>query len=120
MRILLVEDEEKVSHFIERGLVAERFAVDTAHDGTTGLELASTYHYDLIILDLLRPGLSGSEVLGRIRRNNSHVPILILTARDAIADKVENFEAGADDYLTKPSLSPNCLYASKRFSDAAP
>lgn len=102
MRILLVEDEEKVSRFIERGLVADRFAVDVAHDGSTGLDLAAAYHYDLIILDLMLPGMSGTDVLRRIRRSNQHVPVLVLTARDAVADKVENFEAGADDYLTKP------------------
>ena len=102
MRILLVEDEEKVSRFIARGLEAERFAVDAVYDGTTGLEYATTYSYDLVILDLMLPGLSGTEVLNRVRRTNDNVPILILTARDAVKDKVENFEAGADDYLTKP------------------
>jgi heavy metal response regulator len=102
MRILLVEDEEKVSRFITRGLEAERFAIDAVYDGTSGLEYAITYSYDLIILDLMLPGLSGTEVLHRIRRTNTNVPILILTARDAVRDKVENFEAGADDYLTKP------------------
>src|SRR5215216_5958197 len=102
MRILLVEDEEKVSRFITRGLEAERFAIDAVYDGTSGLEYAITYSYDLIILDLMLPGLSGTEVLHRIRRTNNDVPILILTARDAVKDKVENFEAGADDYLTKP------------------
>ena len=102
MRILLVEDEEKVSRFITRGLTAERFAVDAAHDGVSGLELATSYHYDLIILDLLLPGMSGTEVLRQLRRADAHVPVLVLTARDALSDKVENFEAGADDYLTKP------------------
>src|SRR5262245_4577703 len=102
MRVLLVEDEEKVSRFIVRGLTAEGLAVDGAGDGTTGLELATTYDYDLIILDLMLPGLSGTEVLRRIRANNHRVPILMLTARDAITDKVEHLEAGADDYLTKP------------------
>lgn len=99
---MLVEDEEKVSRFIVRGLTAESFAVDTAYDGITGLELATTYNYDLILLDLLLPGLNGTELLRRIRRSDHWVPILMLTARDAVADKVENFEAGADDYLTKP------------------
>jgi two-component system copper resistance phosphate regulon response regulator CusR len=102
MRILLVEDEAKVSSFVARGLTAERFAVDVAADGLSGLDLATTYHYDLVILDLMLPGINGSEVLRRIRSQNSHVPVLILTARDAVADKVGNFEAGADDYLTKP------------------
>ena len=102
MRLLLIEDEEKVVNFVQRGLVAERFAVDVARDGATGLELAQSYHYDLIILDLLLPELDGTEVLRKIRRTDSQVPILILTARDAVQDKVKHFEAGADDYLTKP------------------
>ena len=102
MRLLLVEDEWKVSSFVSRGLAEEGFAVDTAEDGLFGLELATTYHYDLIILDLMLPKLDGSEVLRRIRTQNVHVPVLILTARDAVTDKVGNFEAGADDYLTKP------------------
>lgn len=102
MRILLVEDEEKVSRFVVRGLTAESFAVDAAADGLTGLELATTYDYDLIVLDLMLPGLNGTELLRRIRRTDHRVPILMLTARDAVADKVEHLEAGADDYLTKP------------------
>jgi DNA-binding response OmpR family regulator len=102
MRILLVEDEEKVSRVIAKGLVSESFAVDTAGDGREGLELAIAYEYDLIILDLMLPGLSGTEVLRGVRRKNDHVPILMLTARDALADKVAHLEAGADDYLTKP------------------
>ena len=102
MRILLVEDEEKVSRFIVRGLTAESFAVDTAPDGLAGFELATTYNYDLIVLDLMLPGLNGTEVLRRIRNADHRVPILMLTARDAVADKVEHLEAGADDYLTKP------------------
>jgi two-component system copper resistance phosphate regulon response regulator CusR len=102
MRILLVEDEEKVSRFVVRGLTEESFAVDAAADGPAGLELAQAYNYDLIILDLMLPGLSGTEVLTRIRRSDHRVPILMLTARDGVADKVEHLEAGADDYLTKP------------------
>src|SRR5712691_12900109 len=102
MRILLVEDEEKVSRFVVKGLIAERFAVDVARDGKSGWELAQTYQYDLIILDLMLPGLTGGEVLNRIRKSKSQVPVLILTARDSVSDKVEHFEAGTDDYLTKP------------------
>jgi len=82
--------------------VAERFSVDVAQDGRTGLEIATSYDYDIIILDLLLPQLDGSEVLRRVRRGNPRVPVLILTARDAVVDKVVHFEAGADDYLTKP------------------
>ncbi len=102
MRILLVEDEEKVARFIVRGLLAERFAVDAAKDGNSGLQLATEYLYDLIILDLMLPGMSGTEILRRLRRGNPNVPVLILTAQDALSSKVLNFEAGADDYLTKP------------------
>jgi two-component system copper resistance phosphate regulon response regulator CusR len=102
MRILLVEDEKKVSELVARALRAERFAVDLADDGLQGWELAQSYDYDLVILDLMLPQLGGTELLGRIRRRNHQVPILVLTARDATAEKVRNFEAGADDYLTKP------------------
>src|SRR5437867_8104172 len=102
MRLLVVEDEEKLAKLVKRALVAERFSVDVAPDGRAGLELATTYDYDLIVLDLLLPELDGSEVLRRVRRANRQVPILILTARDAVAVKVAHFEAGADDYLTKP------------------
>ena len=102
MRILLVEDEKKLADMVARGLKAERYAVDVANDGEAGWQMASTYEYDLAILDLMLPGLNGTEVLKRIRRKNSTVPILILTARDATDEKVQNFEAGADDYLTKP------------------
>jgi two-component system copper resistance phosphate regulon response regulator CusR len=102
MRILVVEDEKKVADIIARGLKAERFAVDVCHDGQSGWESANTYNYDLIILDLMLPGLTGTEILEKVRRKNQLVPILILTARDGMADKIKNFETGADDYLTKP------------------
>jgi heavy metal response regulator len=102
MRLLLIEDEEKVSRLISRGLTAERFAVDVAGNGNDGLELAQTYAYDLIILDLMLPGMSGTDVLRQVRLNNTHVPVLVLTARDALGDKLTHFELGADDYLTKP------------------
>jgi two-component system copper resistance phosphate regulon response regulator CusR len=102
MRLLLVEDEKKVSELVARALRAESYAVDVAEDGLRGWELAQAYEYDLIILDLMLPRLPGEEVLRRIRRTNQRVPILILTARGATDDKVHNFEAGADDYLTKP------------------
>jgi DNA-binding response OmpR family regulator len=102
MRILLVEDEPKVSALVKRGLTAERYAVDVSADGREGLEYTEAYPYDLILLDLMLPSLSGVEVLHRIRRTNQYVPILVLTARDSIDDKVKLFEQGADDYLTKP------------------
>src|SRR5436190_17077698 len=109
MRLLLVEDEEKLARLVKRALVAERFSVDAAHDGRAGLELYTAYDYDLIILDLQLPELSGTEILRRIRRVNPNIPVLILTARDAVADKVAHFEAGADDYLTKPFAMAECV-----------
>jgi DNA-binding response OmpR family regulator len=102
VRLLLVEDEKKVSELVARALRAESYAIDVAEDGMRGWELAQSYEYDLIILDLMLPKLPGEELLRRIRRKNQHVPILVLTARGATIDKVHNFEAGADDYLTKP------------------
>src|SRR5580704_12882654 len=102
MRILVIEDERKVAEFVARGLRDQRFAVDVANDGQAGWEMASACNYDLIVLDLMLPGLSGIEVLKRIRRQGSQAPVLVLTARAGTAEKVENFEAGADDYLTKP------------------
>ena len=102
MRILLVEDDRKVARFVARGLAAERYVVDEAEDGARALELATQYAYDLIILDLMLPKLGGTELLRLLRSRKRDVPVLILTARDALADKIQNFEAGADDYLTKP------------------
>lgn len=102
MRILLIEDDEKIARAVSTGLEAETFAVDRAADGLTGLDQARLGSYDLVILDLMLPSLSGSELLKRLRQVNSEVPILILTARDAVSEKIANFEAGVDDYLTKP------------------
>jgi len=113
MRILLVEDEPKVSGFVERGLTAERYAVDVVADGREGLEMAETYPYDLIILDLMLPSMDGKEVLQRIRRHDTCVPILVLTARDTVQDKVLLFESGADDYLTKPFAFAELLVRTK-------
>lgn len=102
MRILIIEDEPKVSSFVQRGLVAERYAVDVTADGRSGLEMTEAFSYDLVVLDLMLPVMSGPDVLVRIRRVNSCVPVLVLTARDSIQDKVKLFDLGADDYLTKP------------------
>jgi DNA-binding response OmpR family regulator len=102
MRLLIVEDDRKLAEFVARGLRAERFAVDLAFDGQEGLDLALTYAYDLVVLDLMLPKLSGTELLQKIRRSRPEIPILILTARDGTDEKVQHFEAGADDYLTKP------------------
>ena len=113
MRCLLVEDEKKVSDFVARGLRAERFAVDVAYDGQAGWDLVSKSDYDLIILDLMLPGMNGSELLERIRKKTNETPVLILTARDATNDKVRHFEAGADDYLTKPFAFAELLVRAK-------
>jgi DNA-binding response OmpR family regulator len=102
MRILVIEDEKKLTELVARALRAERYAVDVALDGHTGWQMIETYEYDLVILDLMLPGLEGAEILRRTRRRNHQVPILVLTALDATDEKVRNFEAGADDYLTKP------------------
>ena len=102
MRLLIVEDDRKVAEFVARGLRAERFAVDVSNDGLEGLRYADTYEYDIAILDLMLPTMSGSELLQRIREKKPELPILVLTARDATEEKVRHFEAGADDYLTKP------------------
>ena len=102
MRMLLVEDEKKVADFVARGLRAETYALDVAYDGTIGWEMASKWQYDLIILDLMLPGMNGAELLRRLRQNGGSAAVLVLTARDSTNDKVEIFEAGADDYLTKP------------------
>ena len=102
MRILLVEDEEKVVRFLTLGLKAERFAIDVASDGQIGLNMALATRYDLLIVDLMLPGLTGTQLISRLRRHDPGVPIIVLTARDAVDDKVLNFDAGADDYLTKP------------------
>ena len=102
MRLLIVEDDRKLAEFVARGLRAERFSVDIAGDGIEGRQYLDTYQYDLLILDLMLPKLSGSELLRRARRSQSTQPGLVLTARAAPADKGIQFEAGADDYLTKP------------------
>jgi DNA-binding response OmpR family regulator len=102
MRILLVEDEPKVARSIAYGLKAEHYAVDCASDGRYGLELAAVNPYDLLIVDLMLPLLNGTELIRRVRQTRPDVPILVLTARGTITDKVTNFESGADDYMTKP------------------
>jgi DNA-binding response OmpR family regulator len=102
MRILIVEDDRKLAEFVARGLRAERFAVDVVLNGRDGASYIESYPYDLLILDLMLPQIPGMEVLCRARQTQPTLPVLILTARDAIEDKVAHFEAGADDYLTKP------------------
>ena len=102
MRILVVEDEEKVASFIRKGLEEEHYAVDLALEGTEGLHMAETNPYDLIVLDLMLPGLDGFQFVRRLREEGIDTPILILTARDSVESKVRGLDLGADDYLTKP------------------
>jgi len=102
MRILVVEDDGKVAGFLKKGLEEEHYAVDLAGDGEEGGYLAAVNEYDAIILDVMLPVKSGLEVLAGIRKQKNHTPVLMLTARDAVDDKVKGLEAGADDYLTKP------------------
>ena len=101
-RILLVEDEEKLARFVELELKHEGYQVDKAFDGRTGLEKAEAGEYDLLLLDIMLPELNGLEVLRRIRRAENAVPVIMLTARDAVMDKVTGLDMGADDYITKP------------------
>jgi two-component system copper resistance phosphate regulon response regulator CusR len=102
MRLLIVEDDPKLAEFVARGLRAERFAVDIATDGIAGQRFLDAYSYDLLILDLMLPQLSGTQLLQWARQRRASLPVLVLTARDTTEDKVRHFEAGADDYLTKP------------------
>ena len=102
MRILVVEDEHRIANSIRKGLEQEKYAVDVAYDGTEGYDLASTEEYDLIVLDLMLPGMDGLQITRQLRQAKIHTPILILTAKGQIEDKVEGLDSGADDYLTKP------------------
>jgi heavy metal response regulator len=102
MRILVIEDEKKVARFIKRGLEEAGYLVDSAADGEEGLYLAEIDDYDLIVLDLILPRKNGLEVCKELREQNIKVPVLILSARDSVEDKVTGLDMGADDYLTKP------------------
>lgn len=102
MRILVVEDERRIAAFIERGLQEEHYAVDVAYDGEEALDWAAVVEYDLILLDILLPKRDGIQVCRELRDQGSKVPILMLTARDAVEDRVRGLDSGADDYLVKP------------------
>jgi len=102
MRILVVEDEHRIADSIRKGLEHESYAVDIAYDGNEGFDLAASEDYDLIILDLLLPGMNGVELCRRLRERKKHTPILMLTAKGQVRDKVKGLNAGADDYLVKP------------------
>lgn len=102
MRILVIEDEKKVASFIQRGLEAEHYQVDVAYDGEAGLVQVFDHDYDALILDVMLPKRDGLAILRDLRMRKLAVPVLMLTARDTIADKVAGLDQGADDYLTKP------------------
>ncbi|MEE8185144.1 MAG: response regulator transcription factor [Thermodesulfobacteriota bacterium] len=102
MRILVVEDEKKVAGFIKRGLEEETYAVDVAYDGMEGQQLAENNEYDVIVLDIMLPKKDGIEVLKELREKDIKTPVLLLTARDSVDDRVRGLDSGADDYLTKP------------------
>lgn len=102
MRILIVEDEKKIAGFIKRGLKEENYAVDAAFDGPEGLRLAEENPYDLAILDVMLPGMDGVTLTSRLRAKGFAAPIMMLTAKDLVGDKVKGLDAGANDYLTKP------------------
>ena len=113
MRILVVEDEKKVAGFIKKGMEEETYAVDIAEDGEEGLAMAEINQYDLIILDLMLPKMDGLEVLDRCREKKTNTPIILLTARDSVEDKVTGLNKGADDYLTKPFAFSELLARSR-------
>jgi len=103
MRVLIVEDEHKIANAIKKGLEQESYAVDVAYDGIDGFDLAATQDYDLIILDLMLPGIDGMQICRKLRDEEKiHTPILMLTAKGQVRDKVNGLNAGADDYLAKP------------------
>ena len=102
MRILLIEDDKDLARFVRKGLQEERHAVDVAEDGEAGLELASSGGYDLLIVDVMLPKMDGLTLCRRVRSWGDRTPILLLTARDTVEDKVAGLDTGADDYLTKP------------------
>jgi len=102
MRILVVEDEKKVASFIKKGLEEESYSVDTAYDGREGLKLSLSDEYDLVILDVMLPLKDGISIMKELREGKIITPILLLTAKDTLNDKVSGLDSGADDYLTKP------------------
>lgn len=102
MRILIIEDDHKIAQSIKQGLMQETYAVDVAFDGTSGYDLAVGEEYDVILLDRMLPGMEGAEICKALRKQHIHTPILMLTAKGQISDRVEGLNSGADDYLTKP------------------
>ena len=102
MKILVIEDEKKVANFLQKGLKEEQYVVDVAYDGLEGEDLATTNDYDLILLDIMLPGKDGIEILKTLRRQQINTPVIMLTAKEMVEDKIEGFNAGCDDYISKP------------------
>ncbi|NUO08304.1 MAG: heavy metal response regulator transcription factor [Candidatus Brocadia sp.] len=102
MRILVVEDEKKLAAYIKKGLEENHFAADVSNDGEDGLFMLNTNEYDLVILDILLPGKNGLEIVREARKNGKKMPVILLTAKDAVEDKARGLDLGADDYLVKP------------------
>jgi DNA-binding response OmpR family regulator len=102
MKILVIEDEKKIANLIKRGLEEAKFEVDAAHDGETGLQLATEGSYNLVVLDLMLPKRDGMSVIKELRTRKNMVPVLVLSAKDSLEDKVAGLNAGSDDYLSKP------------------
>jgi two-component system, OmpR family, response regulator len=116
MKLLIVEDEHRIAASLKKGFEQERFTVDVAYTGTEGFDLASTEQYDCIILDLMLPGLNGIDVCKNLRKDNNHTPILMLTAKGQLEDKVTGLNCGADDYMTKPFAFEELLARVKALS----
>ena len=102
MKVLIVEDEQKTGDYLKQGLTEAGFVVDLVRDGLDGVHQALTEDYDLVVLDVMLPKLDGWQVLQRVRQGGKHLPVLFLSARDQIEDRVKGLELGADDYLVKP------------------
>lgn len=124
MRVLIVEDEKKISNFIRRGLKEEGYSADAAYDGEQGRAIAAANPYDLIILDLMLPKMDGLTLCRRLREDGIAAPILILTVKDAVKDKVRGLDSGANDYLTKPfafeELLARCRALLRNYGSPAP
>ena len=102
VRVLVVEDQAKIASFVQKGLEEQGMVVDLCHDGDEGYSLAKTVPYDAIVLDIMLPGRDGLSILRNLREQKNNVPVLLLTARDSLSERVEGLNLGADDYLTKP------------------
>ena len=119
MRALIIEDDQTIADFVARGLREAGFAVDHAKDGEDGLAFALDTPYDVAIVDLMLPKRDGLSIIDDLRRKGRSTPVLILSARRSVDDRVHGLQAGGDDYLTKPFASPSCSRACRR-SSAAP